>query len=241
MSDRAQSDVLGFVFVFAIVVATIGLVFSTGFSGLQDARDFERVNNAQRAFEVLRDNVEDVIARGAPSRATEIKISDASISMGDPVVINVSTASGGFNTSQEIVPIVYDADTGTEIVYSGGAIIREQRNGEIVTHAPPFVLTAERVTIPIVQTRQQGTAGIGGDATVLVRTSVSQRGVLYANEDDSVTLWVNLTTPRVDAWAAHLDDRDDVDCGPVVSDQVACRVDTRRAYITRISIDTELI
>ena len=79
MLDRSQSDVLGFVFVFAIVVSTIGLVFATGFTGLQDARDFERVNNAERAFEVLRDNVGDMIYRGAPSRVTEIKLASASL------------------------------------------------------------------------------------------------------------------------------------------------------------------
>jgi hypothetical protein len=240
MRDRAQSDVLGFVFVFAIVVATIGLVFTAGFSGLQDARDFERVNNAERAFEVLKDNIEDMVDRGAPSRATEIKVSDASISLGDPVVINVSEDGGRFSTSQEIAPIIFDANTGTRIVYAGGAIIREEANGEIVTHAPGFVLGSERTTIPIVQTRRQGRGSIGGDATVLVRTTASRRNVLYVNETGPVTLWVNLTTPRADAWQAHLDDKDDVTCEAVVGDQVACQVETRRAYVTRISIDTEL-
>jgi hypothetical protein len=240
MRDSAQSDVLGFVFVFAIVVATIGLVFSTGFAGLQDARDFERVNNAERAFEVLKDNVEDMVDRGAPSRATEIKVSDAGISFGDPVTINVSEEGGAFSTAQTIDPLVYDADTGTEIVYATGAIVRQQSGGEIVTHAPGFLLSSERTVIPIVQTRSAGSGGISGDATVLVRTRVSQRNILYVNEDDPVTLWVNLTTPRAEAWHDHLDDKDDVICEPVTSDQVACRVTTRRAYVTRISIDTEL-
>ena len=137
MRDRAQSDVLGFVFVFAIVVATIGLVFSTGFAGLQDARDFERVNNAERAFEVLKDNVEDMVDRGAPSRATEIKVSDAGISFGDPVTINVSEEGGAFSTAQTIDPLVSDADTGTEIVYATGAIVRQQ-SGACVTISPPL-------------------------------------------------------------------------------------------------------
>jgi len=239
MSDRAQSDVLGFVFVFAIVVATIGLVFSTGFAGLQDARDFERVNNAQRAFEVLKDNVEDVVARGAPSRATEIKLADASLAFGQPVTINVSEKNGSFSTSQEIDPLVYDANTGTEIVYSAGAIVRQQDNGEIVAHPPGFVLTAERTVIPIIQTRDSGAGSVSGDTTVLIRTTVAQRNVLYASEGES-TLWVNVTTPRANAWHDHLDDRDHVTCEPVAGDDVACQVETRRVYITRISIDTEL-
>lgn len=239
MRERAQSDVLGFVFVFAIVVATIGLVFTTGFSGLQDARDFERVNNAERAFEVLKDNVEDMVFRGAPSRATEIKLADAELSFGNPVVINVSADGGSFNTSQSVDPIVYDADTGTEITYTAGAILRQGERGGIVTRAPGFVLSDNRTVIPIIQTRAAGSGGIGGDGTVLIRSSVARRNVLYAG-DETVTLWVNITTPRAGAWHDHLDDRDDVTCEPLAGDRVTCRVTTRRAYVTLISVDTEL-
>ena len=239
-TGRAQSDVLGFVFVFAIVVATIGLVFTAGFSGLQDARDVERVNNAERAFEVFQNNVEDMIDRGAPSRATEIKLAGASLGFGEPVTLNVSEAGGSFNTSQEIEPIVYDADTGTRIVYAGGAILRAQAGGEIITHPPEFVLSADRTVVPIVKTRAEESGGIGGDTTVLVRTDVAQRNVLYANEGDPVTLWMNLTTPRAEAWHDYLDADDDVACEPVASGTVACRVTTRRAYVTRITIDAEL-
>jgi len=241
MGDRAQSDVLGFVFVFAIVVATIGLVFTAGFSGLQDVRDVERVNNAERAFEVLWDSIKDMTDRGAPSRATEITLSDASISFGETVRINVSQEGGTFNTSQTIDPIVYDGDTGTEIVYAGGAVLRQQRAGGIVTHRPGFVLSAERTVIPIVETRRVGSGGIGGDGTVLVRTTTARRDVLYANDDGAVTLWVNITTPRAETWHDYLEDQDDVTCEPVTDGTVACQLTTRRAYVTRISIDTTIV
>ncbi len=240
MRERAQSDVLGFVFVFAIVVATIGLAFTAGFSGLQDARDVERVNNAERAFEVLKDDLEDMIDRGAPSRATEIGLAGGSLSIGDPVTIHVSEANGSFSTARTIDPLVYDSSTGTEIVYAGGAILRQQRGGGTVTQPPGFLLSTERTVIPVVQTRGTGSGSVGGGTTVLVRTAVSRRNVLYATEDAPVRLWVNITTPRADAWHDHLDDGSDVACEPVVADRVACRVETRRAYVTRISIDVEL-
>ena len=241
MRDRGQSDVLGFVFVFAIVVAMIGLVFTAGFSGLQDVRDVERVNNAERAFEVLWDNLKDMTDRDAPSRATEITLSEASISFGEPVRINVSEADGAFNTSQTVDPIVYDADTGTNIVYAGGAVLRQQGSGGIVTHPPGFVLSAERTVIPIVETRRAGSGGLGGDGTVLVRTETARRNLLYANDDGTVTLWLNITTPRAETWHDYLTDREDVTCEPVTGEEVACQVTTRRAYVTRISIDTTLV
>jgi hypothetical protein len=227
--------------VFAIVVAMIGLVFTAGFSGLQDVRDVERVNNAERAFEVLWDNTKDMTDRGAPSRATEIKLSAASISFGEPVQVNVSRDGGTFNTSQTIDPIVYDADTGTRIVYAGGAVLRQQRDGGIVTHSPGFVFSPERTVIPIVETRRAGSGGVGGDGTVLVRMTTARRNVLYASGDGSVTLWVNITTPRAETWHDYLTDREDVTCEPVTGEEVACQVTTRRAYVTRISIDTTIV
>lgn len=241
MCDRAQSDILGFVFVFAIVVAMIGLVFATGFSGLQNARDVERVNNAERAFEVLWDNIRDLTERGAPSRATEITLSDASVSFGESIRVNVSEKNGSFNTSQTIDPIVYDADTGTRIVYAGGAVLRQQRSGGVVTEPPGFLFSSERTVIPVVETRRVGSGGIGGDGTVLVRTTTARRNVLYASGDGSVTLWVNITTPRAETWRDYLDDQESVTCEPVTGNEVACQVTTRRAYVTRISIDTSII
>jgi hypothetical protein len=68
---------------------------------------------------------------------------------------------------------------------------------------------------------------------------VSQRNILYTN-DDPVTLWVNVTTPRAGAWHDSLSGREDVSCEPVVGDTAACRVTTDRAFVTQVSIDLTL-
>lgn len=240
MPNQGQSDVLGFVFVFAIVVATIGLVFATGFTGLQDARNFERVNNAERAFEVLRDNIGDMIYHSAPSRATEIKLASATLHYGDPITINVSEADGNFTSEVSIDPLVYDADTGTEIIYVAGGVIRNQGQSGRMVHAPWFLLSSNRTMIPIVQTRQTDSSGIGGSTTVLIRTDVAQRNLLYTNDNEQVTLWLNVTTPRPDTWHDYLSETSDVACEPVVNQSVACQVTTRRAYLTKVSIDMSL-
>ena len=235
-----MNDVLGYVVVFAIVVATIGLTFTAGFSGLQDARNAERVNNAERAFELLWDHIADVTNRGAPSRTTEIPLSSGRLSFGDPVRITVSEAGGRFNTTRTIDPIVYHSGTGTRIVYAAGAILRRQRTGGTVRYPQGFVLSAERTMIPIVETRSVE-SDARSDGAVLVQTVVDQREVLYTNADDPVTLWVNLTTPRASAWHEHLGGRSDVACEPGFSGEVACRITTRRAYVTRVSVNTTFV
>jgi hypothetical protein len=82
---RAVSETLGFVFAFALIVTTTGIVFTVGQGGLQNAQDQERLNNAERAMDVLAQNMNDLNRRSAPSRATEIRLSEASIAYGDPV------------------------------------------------------------------------------------------------------------------------------------------------------------
>jgi hypothetical protein len=173
---RAVSNVLGFVLVFSLIVGSVGLVTVYGLGSLQDVRDYEQTNNAERAFDVLADNLDDVVHYRAPSRATEIKLSDASLRPGDPTTVTVEITNGGSPTptySVAIDPIVYSANgANTRIVYANGAVIRQEPGGAVMVREPAPVFTdqdGERVTVlPLVQTRLRSD-GIGGSATVLVR------------------------------------------------------------------------
>lgn len=235
-----MNDVLGFVLAFAVVVATVGIGSTAGFSTLQDVRDTERVNNAERTFELLWDHVADVIGGSAPSRTTESNLPDRRVSFGDPVRISISETDGGFVTTRTIDPIVYRSGAGTRIVYAAGAIIRRQHGGGTVTHPPGFVLSAKRAVIPIVETRGVRPGVTGGDATVFFRTTIDRRKILYTNRNHPVTLWVNITTPRTSAWHDYLGGRSDVACEPVSSGTVTCRITTRRAYVIRVGVNATL-
>lgn len=235
MPDRGQSEVVGFVLVFGIIVLTIGVVAATGFGGLQNARDHEHANNAQRAFVVLSDNVDDVTQEGAPSRATEIDLGEATLSQREAITVTVegtdrTDPSENFSYSYEIHPIVYDAGTGERIVYAGGAIIRETEGGEVMVHEPDFLLTGERVVVPIVRTFPRGPQQVGGTSTVLVRTERTDSEVLESVSGDyDVTL--NVTSPRAAAWERHLASKPVTDCTRS-DDTVSCSVRTRRVSLT---------
>ena len=112
---RGVSETIGFVLVFSLIVLTVGVVLTVGYGGLQDARDAERVNNAERAFDVLADNVEDITHRGAPSRGTEVRLAEASLGAGSPTYLNVTGVndSGGrvFSTGNYSTDtVVYEAE-----------------------------------------------------------------------------------------------------------------------------------
>ena len=211
---RGASETIGFVLVFSLIVLTVGVVLTVGYSGLQDARDAERVNNAERAFDVFADNIEDITRRGAPSRGTEIRLSEATIGSGSSTYINVSGedaggsllfTSGNFSTD----PIIYSADD-TNIRYAGGAVTRVQSDGSLMVQEPNFVIDDAQTIIPIVQLAVEDTT-ISGSKTVLVRSERRLRRTVVDNTTGTDTLRVNVSTPAPDAWERYLED-EGMDC-----------------------------
>lgn len=227
-SERAVSDVLGFVLVASLVFATLGVVFVAGMGGLENARGAERVVNAERAFAVLADNVQDIRAEGAPSRATEIKLANAQLSFGRSTTLSVNVTNTAaaenpvFSTSLD--PIVYTAGTGSRIVYENGALLRVDRESAVLKRRPPGVFSASgstsAATIPYGQTRQAGPASVGGESTVLVRANHVSTEVLGSlnspaadgagdldgdgSEEYAIEYTITTTPARAVVWTEYL-------------------------------------
>lgn len=205
---RGVSETVGFVLIFSLVLLTVGVVFTVGYSGLQDARDGERINNAERAFDVLANNIEDITNRGAPSRGTEVRLADASLGSGEPTSLNITglNDSGGreFSTGNySLDPVVYGADD-TTIRYAGGIVSRIQPQGSVLLREPSYVLSDSLAIIPVVQLSVEDRS-IAGSRTVLVRSERRLRDVVV-DSSDTETLSLDLSTPATDAWESYLED-----------------------------------
>ncbi|MWG33363.1 DUF7289 family protein [Halomarina oriensis] len=263
--DRAVSEVVGFVLVFSLITMTVGVVYVAGFEGLTGARDAERVNNAERAFDVLAHNVEDIGRDGAPGRSTEVKLADAQLSFGEETTVswcwdedgsgNASNDCDTANNSQTLRPIVFEAD-GTRIVYENGAVIRSQDGGAIVRRAPEMVFRGpdsapgpgETVVLPTIVMNQQETSGVGGESTVLVRTQLQSgqggRSTLEPRPtaDGAIQYRINTSADRAAAWERYLDDQiswQDDACRVTDDDEgvVTCWFDADRTTFPVVRID----
>lgn len=203
MDDRAVSEVVGFVLVFSLVTMTIAIVFAVGFGGLQDAQRTEQVNNVERAFDVLDTNVAEVGHQGAPSRATEMRLSGGRLGFGDPTMVTVDVDDGTEATTIETRPLVY-ADGDTEIAYELGAIVRTDGGGSVLLTDPGHVLNDDRSSIPLlVTTKPSDQTAISGHRTVLVRGSHQHTDLLVPATTDAVTITVE--SPRADVWERYFE------------------------------------
>lgn len=201
--DRAVSEVVGFVLVFSLVTMTIAVVFTAGFGGLQDAQRTEQVNNVERAFDVLDTNVEEVGRQGAPSRATEMRLSGGQLGFGEPTTITVDVNDGTEATVVETRPLVY-VNGDTEIAYELGAIVRTDDGGSVMLTPPGHVLNDDRSAIPLlVTTKPSDQTSISGHRTVLVRGSHQHTDLLVPSTTDAVT--VTVESSRADVWERYFE------------------------------------
>lgn len=234
-SDRALSDVIGFVLVFGLVVAAVAVVSVGGFQVLEDARDSQQVTNAEQALDVLDENVEDLAVRGAPRRSTEILLSDAELTFGDPVAFNV-TAGGTNYYPANVTPLVYRTGSGAELVYVNGAVLRQHGDGAYMVNEPR-ISAGDRTFVPYVVTsaRSQGASATNA-RRVLVRTVVNGREVRTFDDPDTR---LNVTTPRAAAWERYLEDELSVDCtGPDdgLDGEVSCPLPGDEVYVQAIGV-----
>ena len=232
--DRGVSELVSFVLVFALVISTVSLVYALGYPALLHVQDVERSTNAERAMTTVADAVTEVTVRGAPSRATEMKLSEASLSFGDPVTITVN------GDSRESHPLVYEGADGTRIVYVGGAVFREQADGGfvVVRDSEMLVSGSETVIVVPITASASSTDAVAGQTDVLVRLERGQ--VATATTDGDVTIEIH-DSPHADAWRAYLASQPGTTCSsPVGASPVVCTVDSDRSSVTFVEVRVEL-
>lgn len=253
MTDRAVSETVGFVLVFALITSTVGVVYVSGIGGLTDARDAEQVNNAERAFDVLADNMADVHRRNAPSRATEIKLAGAQLGYDEPTEMSVQVDGRSPNTVT-LSPIVYTAESGSEIVYEAGAVVRTDPNGgAVMKHEPNAVFRVddgERVAVlPLLRTNTRDSGGVGGSTTVLVRGThaISEVMTTRTSGGHAVTVTVDTAPSRAPVWKRYFETELDepewnANCEIDGSDDgtVECSFEVDRLYVTSTGIDVTI-
>ncbi|WP_255195949.1 DUF7289 family protein [Halorarius litoreus] len=244
-STRAASEVLGFALIFAVIVLSVALVTVAGYQGLDASRDAERVNNAERGVDILADNIDDVVRAGAPSRTTELRVSDADISVGEPVSIRVSgrpvgSATDTFDHQFDVRPLVYEADTDASVVYVTGAVLRTDRSGAILLRDPGFVVAANETVLTVVEPRSVDTSGVGGSGPVHVRVTGDDPVVLVA-ESTPHEVTVEITSPDAYVWKRYFEaqasETPSMTCSRPASDTVTCHWVTDRVAVTSAGVE----
>ncbi|MFB6155684.1 MAG: hypothetical protein ABEJ22_07285 [Haloferacaceae archaeon] len=245
MSERGVSNTIGFVFVFSLIILVASVVSVSGFGVLRDVRDAERINNAERAFDVLADNIGDIQSESAPSRSTEIKLADASVGTADATEITVTIAGTDYPTDGTPIrtePIVYSAEN-TRIIYEAGAVIRQEESGAVMVRNPPLLATPQRTALQFVRLESpSGSGGRAGTTTILVQAvqTDSQVHAVERGTDIPVTIEVKTAPERAAAWSRYFEEEIGSDVCSTSGGTVTCSYDTDVAILSTTTVDVKI-
>jgi len=241
---RGLSDVLGYVLVFSLVVTSVLVVTVGGLSAVEDARDAERAQNAERAFDVVANNFAAIYERNAPSRSTELDLADSEIFYNSNSSITVR--GGGDESSWNVRPVEMNVVGDRSVVYEAGAVFRENGDDVSMVRPPPFLLTETQVHLPVVQTTTP-TIESAGSTTVLLRGVSTNRSVVTSANGDTPgfgRLTVEISSPRFEAWEQYFLG-EGLTCNTFpATETVSCSLDldsTFSAYVTLQQIELSLI
>lgn len=239
--ERGVSEVIGYVLVFSLILSAITFVSVAGFSSLEDTRDREHLQNAERAFDVLRNNIADIYQLGAPSRATELSLAEAQLQIGDTVEMTVIVEDGGNATTvtQAITPMVFVGPDGTAFVYEAGAVFRDEGDRGSVVYDPPFRIGKERTVLPVIRTYTTETRSLGG-GTVLIRTMSTDRSVPMV-ADNATSLRIEITgSARQGVWKRYFSEEKGLDCTES-GDTLSCEMPASQTPVEKLVVSVQEI
>lgn len=211
--DRAVSELIGFIFVFGIILLSVGLLTVTGFQALDDFQENERIANSERAMDALADNFNDVVRYdGITQRFGELALREGTVTTSaNGTNITINDGNDPLESRYENISVgEFRYDQGSEaVVYEGGAVIREAETGSVVVSEPMISCSDETATVSLLKI----TNDVGAIQTQQgLGFTITETGDTTRTVEDGVDLNVTADAPdaRQDAWDELETECDDV-------------------------------
>ncbi|PSQ16262.1 hypothetical protein BRD00_11245 [Halobacteriales archaeon QS_8_69_26] len=247
-----MSDVLAFVFVFSIIITSVGIVSAFGFRALQDIQGDEQANNAVRGMESLGHNLGNVQRGHAPGRTGELKLSNGKIYVRENSEISVTVDCGGgapppgcdSTFDFDMGTLYYDMESrDTNVTYENGAVFREDRGGSpLVVDGPRFICGDDYAVVSVVTlVSDAGAPGGGGTVQVIGR---EQETKLHFANDSVDTVRITVQDSRFDeGWVDYFQSDDNEWTVSSTSPPIAtCDVGSDgKVFVRRTIIDIDFI
>lgn len=214
--NRAVSDTLAFVLTFAIIVASVGVVYGVGFGSLKDIRDGQQGVDAGRTFKAFGEDLNDIRDGGVDSKSARLALRDGTLAVDTTSRITVTiNGSEDYVDDRQLGTLIYRVDEKTTMGYEGGASFGKYGTDSVMNVAPNFKCgsgTAGNTTVISIVVVEQESSSMGSTGTVGI-TAKKRNETLHfptqimAGQDvDNVSVTIT-DSPFQDAWNSEFDSR----------------------------------
>jgi hypothetical protein len=212
VGDRGVSDVLAFVIVFSIIITSVALVYSTGFSSIDQIREGEQQTNAVRAFEALDLSFEDLIEGKATRRGSTISMGGGQLEYTDGPDVTVTV--DGWSRTVEVGSLQYSLDE-TTVAYENGGVFRDDDGNSVNIEHAAMTCESDRAVVTLVVIDSPSNP-IGADGNVEIGMDRTSTELAYADYDGSKDVELTFTSGSTfdDGWDDHFAETDWSGNGP---------------------------
>lgn len=210
--ERAVSDLIAFVMIFTVMIASVGVIAVFGWDALGAVRDAEQLDGAEYSFVTLNDQLNGIADHEAPARATEMRLGEATLSVADGPRLTVKVEENATNTT------TIEADLGAlrfdlgdrHVTTAGGAVFRGDDGGSVMVSDPPMHCGEGGSRINLIELRAEEVSSVDSVATVQVQIRHQRTSLRipsrwdFRNTTRQVTLSVD-DAPNRSAWERYLE------------------------------------
>ncbi|MFP4590709.1 MAG: hypothetical protein ACLFMX_01400 [Halobacteriales archaeon] len=170
--ERAVSDLLAFILIFTVMLASVGLIATFGWEAVGDARDQAQLDSAERAIINVNDQLNGIADHEAPARATELRLGGGTLHVADGPNVTVDVwENETHNTTliRDLGSLEYRMDD-RYVEAAGGAVLRGRPDASVMRSDPPFVCDGDSARLNVIRVVPETISNIDSTATVQVQS-----------------------------------------------------------------------
>ena len=198
-SDKAVSEVLGFVTIVGILILSISLIGVAGYPVLKSAQETRYIDNTRQTFVVMAENINKVVMGQTPSQNIEMKMYGGQLSVTGDSTINITAlnSSGGrIVLIDQQMRSIENTVGATVVAYEGTGIWVKYPNDYVYNSYKPLITNEGNViVIPVVKI--SGITSMAGSGMTRVKARGNPSITYYSNVSD---IRVYIDSSYSDGW-----------------------------------------
>jgi len=215
-SNRAVSEVMGYIFIFGIVMLAIGTIYAVGFPALQSSKDATQFKSVEQGFLILQTDLLKVALDQAPVRTTKLGTAQGGSLTSNPNACNLTIKITHSRTTVEEHSILmgnieFSSRIGS-VACENGAVLTKYPSGSVMVSKPRMFNSTEQGTIlfSLIKINDSFSSVGGGIAQITISNprfneSIFNTPEVYYNGK----LKIKVESEYADAWERFLSDEFD--------------------------------
>ena len=238
--NRAISDLVAFVLTFAVIVMSIGLITTVGYEQLATAQENQEIKNAERLFQLIDRDYEDLQVSRGSVRTSQLDIGEGELQFYNRSRMRITVGGTSVNRTIPLGQLRFDVDEST-MTYEGGLVARGTDNRSVRRRPPTIQCTDEAAMVSVVQLTGRMPSSFESG---FVKITSAQTGteIIYPRErfgPESATaasdVTIELDTSLDSAWRRYLVQSANWTAVPSQENTYTCTAD--RVYVRETAID----